>query len=151
MKRFMKSFGVLALAATWLAGTAAVAADPDWTKYDGSVKIEAKQFALIIGGSEGGGTLTFQGKTYEFKLTGLTFGVNVGGGKTEGNGFVYNLTDVAKFPGKYTAYTAAGTLGGGVGTVYLKNENGVIMKLGTTSKGAQLNLSSASGVTVKMK
>jgi hypothetical protein len=40
-------------------------------------------------------------------------------------------------------------LGGGVGGSVLKNENGVIMRLTSTSQGIQLNLS-ASGVTVKL-
>lgn len=151
MNYLRQAFSALTLAAAFLVAGAASAEDRDWTKYDGSVKIDATQFALIFGGSTGGGTLTFQGKTYEFKISGLTAGINVGMTKVEGNGFVYDLKDVAKFPGTYTSFSVSGAAGGGAGTLHLKNENGVIMTIGTTSKGLQLNAGSASGVTVTMK
>jgi hypothetical protein len=150
MNHFRQVLSALAFGAI-LVGGAATAADRDWQKYDGTVSIEATQFALVIGGSTGGGKLSFQGKTYDFKIAGLTAGVNVGMTKVEGNGFVYDLKDVAKFPGTYTAFSASGAAVGGAGTVHLKNENGVIMTLGTTSKGLQLNVGSASGVKITMK
>ena len=150
MNYFRKALSALALGAVLVGGTA-TADDRDWTKYDGSVSIDATQFALIFGGSTGGGKLTFQGKTYDFKISGLTAGINVGVTKVEGNGFVYDLKDVSKFPGTYTAFSVSGAAGGGAGTLHLKNQNGVIMTIGTTSKGLQLNAGSASGVTVKMK
>jgi hypothetical protein len=149
--KFLKQTLVAIAFSAVLVGGAASAADPDWQKYDGSVSIDSTNFALVIGGSTGGGQLKFQGKTYEFKITGLSAGVNVGVTKVEANGFVYNLTDVAKFPGTYTAYSTSGAAGAGAGLVYLKNENGVIMKLGSTSKGLQLNVGAASGVKVVMK
>jgi len=151
MNYFRMAVIVVALAGAFLVAGAATADDRDWQKYDASVSIDATQFALIFGGSSGGGKLVYQGKTYEFKLSGLTAGINVGGSKIEGNGFVYDLKDVSKFAGTYTAYSAGGAAVAGAGTVYLKNENGVIMKLGTTSKGLALNLGSASGVKVTMK
>jgi len=115
------------------------------------VSIDSTNFALIIGGSTGGGQLKFQDKTYDFKIAGLSAGVNVGMTKVEAAGFVYDLTDVAKFPGTYKAFSVSGTAGAGAGEVYLKNENGVIMKLASTSKGLQLNVGAASGVKVTMK
>ncbi len=150
MNFFKQTLAAIAFSAVLIGGTAS-AADPDWQKYDGSVSIDSTNFALVIGGSTGGGQLKFQDKTYDFKITGLSAGVNVGVTKVEANGFVYNLKDVAKFPGTYTAYSTSGTAGAGAGMVYLKNENGVIMKLGSTSKGLQLNVGAASGVKVVMK
>ena len=150
MNFFKQTLAAVAFSAVLITGVA-TAADPDWQKYDGSVSIDSTNFALVIGGSTGGGQLKFQDKTYDFKITGLSAGVNVGVTKIEANGFVYDLKDVAKFPGTYKAFSASGAAVGGVGTLYLKNENGVIMTIGTTSKGLQLNLGSASGVKVKMK
>lgn len=150
MNFFKKTLAAVAFSAVLIGGTAS-ADDRDWQKYDGSVSIDATNFALVIGGSTGGGQLKFQGKTYDFKITGLSAGVNVGVTKIEANGFVYDLKDVAKFPGTYTAFSTSGTAGAGAGMIYLKNENGVIMKLGSTSKGLQLNVGAASGVKVVMK
>jgi hypothetical protein len=115
------------------------------------VSIDSTNFALVIGGSTGGGQLKFQDKVHDFKITGLSAGVNVGASKIEAAGFVYDLKDISEFPGKYTAYSVGGALGAGAGEIYLKNENDVIMKLASTSKGLQLNVGAASGITVTMK
>ncbi len=118
-------------------------------KPSGTVSINETQFALIVGGSTGGGILTYQGKKYPFKIGGMSLGANVGASKLAATGEVYDLTDVSKFPGTFTKLESSITLGGGVGGTVLKNENGVIMRLTSTSEGLQFNLS-ASGVTVKL-
>jgi hypothetical protein len=150
MQTIRKAFGVLAMAATLLAFGTATAADAKKTP-DGTVAIDSTQFALVLGGSTGGGTLTYKGKTHEFKLSGLTVGANVGVTKMEAAGEVYDLKDLAKFPGTYTQWDASATFGGGAGALYLKNENGVVMKLISRNKGLQLNVGSANGVKVTMK
>ncbi len=91
MTNFKKALGVLAVTAAFVVGGVAAAADRDWQKYDGSVSIDSTNFALIIGGSTGGGQLKFQDKTYDFKIAGLSAGVNVGVTKVEAAGFVYDL------------------------------------------------------------
>jgi hypothetical protein len=118
-------------------------------KPSGTVSINETQFALIVGGSTGGGVLTYQGKKYPFKIGGISLGANVGVSKLSASGEVYDLTQLSKFPGTFTKLESSITLGGGVGGTVLKNENGVIMRLTSTSEGLQLNLS-ASGVTVKL-
>ena len=115
----------------------------------GTVSISETQFALIVGGSTGGGVLTYQGKKYPFKIGGMSLGANVGVSKLSASGEVYDLTDISKFPGTFTKLESSITLGGGMGGTVLRNENGVIMRLTSTSEGLQLNLS-ASGVTVKL-
>jgi hypothetical protein len=151
MMNFKKALGVIAITAAFVVGGAVSAADRDWQKYDGTVSIDSTNFALVIGGSTGGGQLKFKDKAYDFKIAGLSAGVNVGVTKVEAAGFVYDLTDIAKFPGTYKAFSVSGTAGAGAGEIYLKNENGVIMKLASTSKGLQLNAGAASGVKVTMK
>lgn len=113
--------------------------------------IDETQFAFIMGGSVGGGVLTFHGKKYPFKIGGLSVGANVGVSKMSAAGEVYDLKAVSKFPGTYTKLDASIALGGGVGGLQLKNENGVIMRLESRTQGVQLNAGSASGVTVTMK
>lgn len=148
MKKPYQAIGVLAIATTLLMSSAAFAAD---TKSpDCSVAIDKTQFALVIGGSTGGGTLTCKGQTYPFKLSGLTVGINVGVTKIDAAGEVYDLADVTKFPGTYMQWDASATLGGGAGALYLKNENGVVMKLVSRNKGLQINVGSATGMKVTM-
>lgn len=117
-------------------------------KPSGTVSINETQFALILGGSTGGGVLTYQGKKYPFKIGGMSLGANVGVSKLSATGEVYDLKDPSKFPGTFTKLESSITLGGGVGGTILRNENGVIMRLTSTSEGLQFNLS-ASGVTVR--
>lgn len=149
IKNVQKMTGAVLLTATLLAGSMALAADA--RKPSGTVTIDETQFAFILGGSAGGGVLTFQGKQYPFKIGGLTAGVNVGISKMSAAGEVYDLKDIAKFPGTYTKLDVGIALGGGVGGLQLKNENGVIMRLESRTQGLQLNVGSASGITVTMK
>ena len=143
--RKVLSFLILSLG---LIGFSAGAADAPKAP-SGTVSISETQFALIVGGSTGGGVLTYQGKKYPFKIGGMSLGANVGVSKLSASGEVYDLADISKFPGTFTKLESSITLGGGVGGTVLKNENGVIMRLTSTSEGLQLNLS-ASGVTIKL-
>jgi len=149
MKNTRKIAGHALLAATLLVGGLALAADAK--KPSGTVVIDETQFAFILGGSTGGGQLMFQDQEYPFKIGGLTVGANVGVSKMSAAGEVYDLEDISKFPGTYTKLEASITLGGGVGGLRLKNENGVIMRLESRTKGLQLNVGSTSGITVTMK
>ena len=148
MMNIRKITGPILLATTLLMGSLALAADAK--KPSGTVVIDETQFAFILGGSVGGGKLMFEGQEYPFKVGGLTVGANVGVSKMSAAGEVYDLTDISKFPGTYTKLEASITLGGGVGGLRLKNENGVIMRLESRTQGLQLNVGSASGIKVTM-
>ncbi len=149
MMNIRKITGPILLATTLLVGSLALAADAK--KPSGTVAIDETQFAFILGGSVGGGKLMFEGQEYPFKVGGLTVGANVGVSKMSAAGEVYDLTDISKFPGTYTKLEASITLGGGVGGLRLKNENGVIMRLESRTQGLQLNVGSASGIKVTME
>jgi len=148
----MKNFKMISstlLATSLLVGGLALAADAK--KPSGTVVIEETQFAVILGGSVGGGKLTFQGKEYPFKIGGLTVGANVGISKMSAVGEVYALKKVSDFPGTYTKLEASVAVGGGVGGQRLQNEHGVIMNLRSRTKGLNLNLGNVTGLTVTMK
>ena len=149
MQHVRKMTGPALLATTLLVSSLVLAADAK--KPSGRVTINETQFALILGGSTGGGTLTFRGKQYPFRVGGLTVGANVGISRMSAAGEVYDLRNVSQFPGTYTRLDASIALGGGVGGLQLRNENGVIMRLESRTQGLQLNVVSASGVTVTMR
>ncbi|MGB5708429.1 MAG: hypothetical protein WBM41_16555, partial [Arenicellales bacterium] len=113
----------LLLAAMFAVATTAVAADA--MEPSGTVTIDETQFGLIIGGSKGGGVLTFEGAEHKFKIGGISLGT-VGVSKVSAQGEVYELTDISKFEGTYTNFEANIALAGGVGGIHLKNKNGVI-------------------------
>ena len=69
MQNFRKMTGGLLLATSMLVSGLALAADVVKQPV-GKVTIAEKQFGLLLGGSTGGGTLKFRGKSYPFKLKG---------------------------------------------------------------------------------
>ena len=115
----------------------------------GTIHIEEKEVGLIVSGSFGKGTLNFKGSEYTFKVSGMKVG-GVGVAKISAAGEVYDLYDLSQFPGTYVAGEYGITLGGGMGGMVLKKENGVYMHLKSTSEGIALSLG-ASGLTVKLK
>jgi len=145
---YAKMVGRVVLAAAMLMGGLALAADAKQPV--GKVSITEKEFGFIIGGSEGGGTLTFHGKEHQFKLKGLSLGANIGASKMSAAGEVYDMKSISQFPGTYTKLDASVALGGGMGGLRLKNENGVIMVLHSRTEGVDINLGSMSGMTVTM-
>lgn len=134
------------LAATLLFAAPTIA---EQLKPSGTVSIDETQFGFLVGGSTGGGKLTFNGETHDFKIGGLSVG-NIGVSKMKATGEVYNLTDIAKFPGTYSTIDASATVIKGAGGLRLKNKHGVILRLDTQSGGAQLS-AGAGGVKVTMK
>jgi len=118
-------------------------------KPSGKVSIESRSIAAGIGVTWGDGKLTFKGKENPFSIDGLTV-VDFGISKASATGDVYNLTDVAKFAGTYVAAEAGFTLAGGMGGMVLRNQDGVVMHIRSTSRGARLQLGT-SGLVVKLK
>jgi hypothetical protein len=141
VSRFALFFVVLAVA------TNAVAAEK--AKPSGKVSLESTSIAAGVGVSWGDGKLSFKGKEYPFSVEGLSL-VDWGISKAQATGDVYNLTDISKFGGTYVAAEAGLTLGGGMGGMVLRNQNGVIMHLRSISRGAQLQLGT-SGLVIKPK
>ena len=115
----------------------------------GKVWLESTSVALGIGVSWGDGKLTVQGKDHVFTVKGLSV-VDLGMSKITATGEVFNLKKVADFSGNYVAGKAGATVGGGAGAVIMQNQNGVVMKLTSTSQGVQLTLAGA-GVDIQLK
>jgi hypothetical protein len=118
-------------------------------KPSAKVSIESKSIAAGVGVTWGEGKLSFKGKDYPFSVDGLSV-VDIGISKASAVGDVYNLTDVAKFPGTYVAAEAGFALAGGMGGMALRNQEGVVMHIRSTSKGAKLQLGT-SGLNIKLK
>jgi hypothetical protein len=108
-------------------------------KPDATLKLSEGQVAVGIGWSWGKGVLTYKGKDYPFKVDGLSVG-DVGVTKADAVGKVYNLKKMSDFNGTYTSAAAQGTVGGGAGASAMKNQNGVVVELTSTTQGVNLKL-----------
>ncbi len=108
-------------------------------KPDATLKLSKGQVAVGIGWSWGEGVLTFKGKRYPFKVEGLSV-VDVGITKATAVGKVYHLNKLSDFNGTYTAAAAEATIGGGAGASTMKNQNGVVINLVSTTQGVNFKL-----------
>jgi hypothetical protein len=117
-------------------------------KPDATLTLSEGSVGVGIGFSWGKGTLSHQGKTYPFKVQGLSVG-EVGVTRATATGNVFNLKKLADFNGNYAAGAAEGTVGGGAGISAMKNQNGVVIELKSTTQGASLKLA-AEGVKLTL-
>ena len=108
-------------------------------KPDATLTLTEGSVALGIGYSWGKGTLSYQGKTYPVKVEGLSVG-EVGIQTATATGNVSNLKKLEDFSGNYVAGAAGATVGGGAGVTAMKNQNGVVIELKSTTQGASLKL-----------
>jgi hypothetical protein len=118
-------------------------------KPDATIELSKGQVAAGVGYSWGSGTLTYKGKKYPVKVEGLSVG-EVGVAKATARGEVFDLKKVDDFSGNYTAAEAGATVGGGADVAVMKNQNGVVIHLKSTTQGASLKLA-ASGIKLTVQ
>lgn len=105
----------------------------------GTISFSITGFALGLGYETGRGTLVYQGRHHPFRMSGLS-AIDIGVSSISGWGDVYNLQRLQDFNGTYASVSAEATLGGGGEIAYLRNQNGVVIKVTSTSQGLRLRL-----------
>ncbi|MFP5223472.1 MAG: hypothetical protein ACLGSA_14370 [Acidobacteriota bacterium] len=115
----------------------------------GTVSLTIGQGGLLLSASAGSGTLVFKNRKYAFELGGIGLG-QFGGSKATCVGEVYNLTRLEDFSGAYVQLKTGVTGTDGHGEIWLKNTNGVELRLRSKTKGFELT-ASAEGVLIKLK
>jgi hypothetical protein len=141
-KRVFLSLAVLALLLLALAPGQAQAPS-------GTVAIDLKGVAAGVGVSWGSGTLYFQGRSYPFKVDGLSVG-DVGLARINATGKVYNLKNLGDFAGTYGAVGAGVAVASGMSGLTMQNQQGVMVDLTATQEGIKLNIG-PQGLTITMK
>jgi len=130
---------------------------PDYKKPEerlpsGLVTMTIKSVALGVGASWGEGTLSFQGRSYPFSISGLSL-ADVGISTFTGAGKVYDLRSPSNLSGTYSAGQATFAIAGGSSALSMKNSNGVtivILKNEGQESGTQLSVGPA-GMKITMK
>ena len=149
----MKRFGLYSIICFIVAGLFVLASPVAFAQeklpWDGIVELSTGSVAAGVGFSWGGGTLTYMGKKFEFKVEGLSVGT-VGIAKATAIGKVYNLKEVADFSGNYAALSAGVTIGGGGAGLTMRNQKGVILDIVSTEQGVNFTLAT-SGLKVELK
>ena len=115
---------------------------------DATIELSGGSVAIGIGYSWGSGHLVFQGKVYQLNVSGLSV-ANVGVSDYTASGEVYNLKQAGDIAGNFTAASAGITVAGGASATILKNQNGVTIRMTSTSQGLQFTLA-AEGVKISL-
>lgn len=116
----------------------AVPATPSFAQAAGHVRVKIVKAGLLVGGGVGRGTLVYRGKTYPFKVTGLSFGITAGATIGRLDGWASDIREVDDFAGTYSSVGGGFALVGGVSGVHLRNEKGVTIVLQGPKAGLEL-------------
>jgi len=114
---------VLALLAVVLPTTSPHAQAP------GYVNVKLVKAGLMVGAGGGSGVLTYRGRDYPFRVSGLSLGVTAGASVGRLKGWASGIRHVSDFAGTYRSVGGGGTFVGGFGGVQLGNEKGVKIAL----------------------
>ena len=143
MKRTMLSVVVASSLCLAPVGTARAAEHTDAT-----IELNGGSAAAGVGISWGAGVLKYKGRSYAFKVNGLSVGA-VGVSQASASGEVSNLTKLEDFNGTYLTAGAGLTVAGGGGMAAMKNQNGVTIRVRATTRGAKVVLGEA-GVKIEL-
>ena len=116
----------------------------------GSITLTVYKGGWIIGGSAGGGTLFFRGRSFRLGVGGIDYGLVFGGSKTVLHGRVSNIQRASDVAGVYAAAGAGLALGRGVRAIVLTNQNGAILELSGQQIGLMAN-ADLSGLAITMQ
>src|SRR5882757_11190562 len=95
----------------------------------GYVRVKFVKAGLVVGAGGGSGVLTYRGRDYPFRVSGLSLGVVAGGSVSRLEGWASGIKQVGDFVGTYSSVGAGGALVGGAGGVRIGNDKGVIIAL----------------------
>lgn len=109
----------------------------------GLVRVVFTKAALIAGAGTGRGVLTYDGRDYPFRVSGLSVGLTFGASVMHLKGRASYLDRLSDFEGIYSSVGVGGAFVGGGGGVQLKNDKGVIITLYGAKAGLEfaVNLS----------
>lgn len=123
---------------------------PSLAQASGDVRLKIVKAGLLVGGGVGSGVLVYRGRTYPFRLSGISLGITAGAtiGRLEGR--ASGIRDVSDFAGSYSSVGGGAALVGGLNGVHLRNEKRVTMVLQGPKAGLEF-AANISGITISLK
>ena len=116
----------------------------------GNIRFTVLKAGIVIGGSGGSGSMTFQGKRYPISIGGLSYGFTFGASQTDFRGRVSNIRRAQDVAGVYAAAAAGAAVGRGAQAIVLTNQNGAVLTL--TGRQAGLIVSAdLNGMAVSLR
>ena len=117
---------------------------------EGTIAMTIYKAGWVIGGSGGGGTLNFRGRSYALSAGGIDYGFVFGGSKTVLRGRVSNISSPSDVAGIYGAAGAGLAIGGGARAIVLTNQKGAVLELSGRQVGLMANVD-LSGLAITLK
>ena len=115
----------------------------------GSVRMRVTNVGFIVGVGGGSGILTFRGRRYPLRISGVSLG-SIGVAGADLVGTASHLRTAADIAGTYSAASAGIAVAGGGKAATLQNSNGVVLTLRGRQVGFAANLS-VSGMTISLQ
>jgi hypothetical protein len=146
----VKKIAVLVLVVAAITGFTQAATHE--SRPDATLRMSIGGVHIGIGGSSGSGTLTYRGRNYPFRVSGMAIG-RVGVTNSSAVGDVFNLRHLQDFNGNYTvsgAGTRGVTLGAGKTGTIMSNQAGVIVRISSTQRGVAVN-ATGGGLTMRLQ
>jgi len=109
----------------------------------GYVHVSVAKAGLIVGAGAGRGVITYEGREYRFRITGLSLGLTAGVSAVRLEGEASKLHRLRDCAGIYTAVGLGGAWVAGAGSVQLQNDKGVTVTL----EGGRTGLEVAANLT----
>jgi lipid-binding SYLF domain-containing protein len=102
---------------------------PIFAQATGQVRVKIMKAGLLVGGGAGKGVLTYRGRNYPFRVSGLSLGVTVGASFGRLEGWASGIREISDFAGTYNSVGGGAALAGGINGAQLRNDKGVTMVL----------------------
>jgi lipid-binding SYLF domain-containing protein len=102
---------------------------PILAQASGQVRVKIMKAGLLVGGGAGKGVLTYRGRNYPFRVSGLSLGVTVGASFGRLEGWASGIREISAFAGTYNSVGGGAALAGGINGAQLRNDKGVTMVL----------------------
>jgi hypothetical protein len=113
-------------------------ATPSLAQAAGQVRVKFVKAGLLVGGGAGSGVLTWRGRHYPFRVSGLSFGITAGATVGRFHGWASDIRDIGDFAGTYSSVGGGFALVGGINGVHLRNEKGVTIVLQGPKAGLEV-------------
>jgi hypothetical protein len=123
---------------------------PSYAQAPGYVSVVFAKAGVIVGAGGGRGVLTYRGRDYPFRVSGLSLGFTIGASAMRLTGRVSGLRELKDFSGTYDAVGAGGAFVGGFGGVQLTNKKGVTMTLQGVEAGLEF-AANRSGIRIALQ
>jgi hypothetical protein len=117
----------------------------------GRIQLDVGTVGWFFGGSNGTGTLFFNGRSYPLNVTGLNAGLTFGISKTRLEGTVRNLRRAEDAAGTYATISAGAAVAGGRRAIQMRNARGVELSLSGSTVGFSLDALSLGGLTLWLR